>query len=169
VSDFADIFEVRGIKRAHRGRRLPELVETNSVVLGYEGLDGVIRRTRIECDPAPQQCSASELVLAARLQPQESTACFLMVTCEVDALQPSTPSTYDQALAEAERKQESLKGYDCIITTTNTQVNDRINRAQADLHMMMTETPTGLYPYAGVPWFSTTFGRDGLITALASL
>src|SRR5262249_36665181 len=47
-ADFADLFEVRGLRRVSRGEMLPPKVTPSGLVLGYKGLDDVSRRVRIE-------------------------------------------------------------------------------------------------------------------------
>ena len=69
----------------------------------------------------------------------------------------------------AERDLRKLQAHAPVVVTSNDQFNAWLNRAVADLHMMTTQTPEGPYPYAGVPWFSTPFGRDGLLTAFECL
>jgi glycogen debranching enzyme len=51
------------------------------------------------------------------------------------------------------------------ITTNGRLFNAWIDKSRADLALLTTPMRTGPYPYAGIPWFSTCFGRDGIITA----
>ena len=59
ASDFADLFEVRGLRRARRGTAPSVAVGNAEVTLNYHGLDGIRRRTTILFDPAPAQLSSS--------------------------------------------------------------------------------------------------------------
>src|SRR5262249_35290148 len=69
ATDFADIFEARCTTRARRGRFLSPIVEADSVLLGYEGLDGVVRRTRMTFTPQPERLSATEAHFRVPLAP----------------------------------------------------------------------------------------------------
>ncbi len=167
-ADFADIFEVRGLARARRGRRLEDRVEDGAILMSYEGLDRVVRRTRITATPAPAETKPSLMRFFAHLEAQQEAEYSIAVACECSE-RGSVATGYNEALAEANTELSALRARDCDLYTANEQFNDFVNRSASDLHMMITQTTDMLYPYAGVPWFSAVFGRDGLITAFQYL
>lgn len=167
-ADYADIFEVRGTPRTRKGRCLESRVMESCVSLGYEGLDGVIRHTYVQWDPKPDRLSEMEAIFTCRLAPKQTVTISLTVTCEY-AHRRTEALSYDQACVQARSVRDVYGAEECRISTSNLEFNNWLRRSRTDLHMMFTDTPQGLYPYAGVPWFSTPFGRDGIITALEYL
>jgi glycogen debranching enzyme len=167
-ADFADIFEVRGLRRERRGYNLEAVVKDDGIMLAYEGLDGVTRRTWLRCFPTPVDASGSQLRVDIKLPPKGEITFDLTVSCESTDPPPSR-APFGHALLAAASALEQAKSQNCVIYTSNEQFNDWITRSIADLHSMLTDTAHGPYPYAGVPWFSTAFGRDGIITALECL
>ena len=169
-ADFADIFELRGMNRERRGRRLETEVTKDGLVLAYEGLDNRFRRTRIVFDPAPTRLNESVATFQIRLEAGKDASYRCAIACEVDGdSRQHVRPCYESVVEEAASALECVRAREPQIFTGNEQFNDWLNRSLADLHMMRTETPYGPYPYAGVPWFSTVFGRDGIITALQCL
>jgi len=169
-ADFADIFELRGMKRERRGRRVEMQVAKDGLVLAYEGLDNRLRRTRIVFDPPPTRLNESVATFQIRLESGKDASYRCAIACEVDGdLRREIRPCYESVVEAAASALEGLRAREPQIFTGNEQFNDWLNRSLADLHMMRTETPYGPYPYAGVPWFSTVFGRDGITTALECL
>jgi glycogen debranching enzyme len=168
AADFADIYEVRGMKRKARGVDLCPEVGTNRVVLSYRGLDGVVRRTLLELTPTPALLTASDGRLDVVLKPRQEVVFTLTINCERPP-RFTRLLTFEDARLQAEADLERYSAWTGHLHTSNGQINAWVNRAVSDLHMLTTELGTGPYPYAGVPWFNTPFGRDGLITALECL
>jgi glycogen debranching enzyme len=167
-SDFADIFEVRGAHRLRRGDLLAPVLERRAgVVLRYAGLDGVERRTHIEFSPAPQVLESAAAVFRLELAPRETTTLDVSVSC-TNGGGPGR-HRYDDAAAARRQEQERQQSTLCRLGASHAAFDELLARSRNDLHMMLTDTPQGPYPYAGVPWFSTPFGRDGIITALETL
>jgi glycogen debranching enzyme len=168
-SDFVDVFEVRGMHRRQRGRSWRE-VGSRGVTLFYEGLDGIERRTRIEFSETPAEIDGEHARFKPRLAPHESFELFHIALLEVADEEHSVRPDDDAFSGSREKLIAKLSAVrTCSIATSNQQFNHWLDRSRADLRMLVTETPDGPYPYAGVPWFSTVFGRDGIITALEYL
>ena len=91
----------------------------------------------------------------------------MFVVCESEGRRPTV--SFSSALTQTASTLANRRAEHCEIVTSNQHLNNWIRRSVSDLAMMMTDTPSGAYPYAGVPWFSTPFGRDGIITALECL
>ena len=167
-SDFADIFEVRGVRREKRGSRLEDELSSDQVGLSYRGLDNVTRRTQIHFDPAPTLLTGSEAFFKAVVPTKKNEIFCVSYSFQSDSARP-LPLSRSVALDQATGALDSVRAGECKIWTSNQEFNGWLERSLSDLHMMFTETEHGLYPYAGVPWFSTAFGRDGIITALELL
>ncbi len=171
-ADFADIFEIRGTRRAARGvQRPPVVTPEGDLLLAYVGLDGVHRRTRISFDPPPVILDGTHAVHRLDLEPLKPSTVHVAIACEVGELNNGAPPR--RRFAEAARAtREALEHHasrGCTVQTSNEEFNLWVARSSADLAMMTTETPSGLFPYAGVPWFCCPFGRDGIVTALETL
>lgn len=167
-SDFNDIFEVRGAHREKSGQRLQPTYSDTDLCLSYLGLDKVARHTRIHFSEPFQTYDGSEVKFFLSLGPHQEQDLYISISCDVGK-QKNDVVSYHEALAEFNKQIEEVKQKTANIYTSNEQFNDWTNRAAADLNMLTTHTRFGPYPYAGIPWFSTAFGRDGIITALQYL
>ena len=148
------------------GERLEDQISDSGVILSYEGLDRVVRQTSIRSDLTPVRRSSTDLEFELTLRPKERILLHFEVSCEPEKL---NFVGYTEAFSSASSELTAVAGEFAQITSSNSRFSDWIARSMSDLQMMMAGNPERNYPYAGVPWFSTVFGRDGIITALQTL
>jgi glycogen debranching enzyme len=168
-ADFADLFEVRGMRRARHGTQHAPALGPDGVVLSYTGLDQRQRTTRLRFCPAPDRLAEDRAVFTLRLPPRERRLIFLEIGCDEPEPARAPDAAFLSAMTEQRRWTRVQSSRATGIETSNSVFNEAMQRAISDLTMLVTEKRTGPYPYAGVPWFSTAFGRDALITALQVL
>ncbi len=168
-ADYHDIFEVRGFKRSHRGTRLPPQITRDELSLGYRGLDSVVRHTRIAFDPPPDKLTSSRAEFRIRLAPKSDTHIFTTISCEKEGTPLPLISDYQSAFKRINEMVTSSLQNRCKVSSSDAHFNNWLDRSAADLVMLTTNLQHGPYPYAGLPWYSTTFGRDGIITAFQYL
>jgi len=169
AADYADLFEVRGSRRERRGIVHAPDIRSDRVILSYTGLDSVRRVTAVAFDPAPSQLSAYLAVFDLSLPPQDSCAIHIeVVFCDSESNQ-RLARRFRSAIRNSRHALRRASGRMASVSTSNQIFNEVAHRAVADLCMLVTDTPEGPYPYAGIPWFSAPFGRDAIITALEVL
>ncbi len=186
-ADFADIFEVRGYQRERVGTCLPILVEPGRVVFGYRGVDRVLRRTQVafthgDVVPAAEGAGAEGAALVVRWQRtiEPGAAAELAWTVWADEAPdpdgttplvsgPGAAPDVDEAVPAAAYR-AWREGVTAV--ASDYEPFDRlIQRSVADLRLLLEDGPGPGEHYlaAGVPWFTTLFGRDALISAYEAI
>jgi glycogen debranching enzyme len=175
-ADFADIFEVRGYSRPARGELLPiETTDEGGLTFGYVGLDGVSVRTHIAFDPPPvlgpgddDQGGSVSARWTSQLGPGERRTIAWTVHATRDPAQtthPMDPDALDPARAHA-----NWLARNSVIESDHELINQVVRRSLDDLCLLESTDPDGdRFIAAGVPWFTTLFGRDALITSMQSI
>jgi glycogen debranching enzyme len=175
-ADFADLFEVRGRSRPTRGRMHAPVVDGARVTLCYTGLDAITRSTTLSFAPAPARIGPDSASFLVELEPGQRCVLFLSVALReaaADAMIGCAPVAADRAfhaaLRTSRRALRRVAARAARVESSHEIFNEVLRRAGADLDMLLTDKAGGPYPYAGIPWFSTPFGRDALITAWQAL
>ena len=164
AADFADIFQVRGTPRAKRGTVETPTTDGRRVAFRYQGLDGVERRSCLAFSEPPARLTGTRAEFMFSLPKGKELDLF--IECGVDACETPDRGRWRLNSVEARlamrakrRRGASVRG------PRSPRFNDWLDQSRADIALLTTDLPTGPYPYAGTPWFSTPFGRDGIITA----
>ena len=164
AADFADIFQVRGTPRPKRGVLETPTLDGRRVRFSYTGVDDVRRTSCLAFSEPPARLTASRAEFMFSLP--KGRRMDLYVECGPDGCEAPDPLRFRLyalqarvAMRTRRRRGASIRG------PRSPRFNDWLDQSRADVALLTTDLPTGPYPYAGVPWFSTPFGRDGIITA----
>lgn len=168
-SDFADIFEVRGLRRTSpRGKKLKAKSNHDSILLAYIGGDEVFRRTKIEFLTPPDRIEDNEAIFHIHLEPDGR----LYLNFSVDPLigEAELPrGDFSRSVGDLRVEYERWQDQCTRIFTDNELFNTMLERGQRDIRLLLSETPVGNIMVGGIPWYVAPFGRDSIITCLQTM
>lgn len=168
--DFADIFEVRGWKREKRGDFFQRRIEGNEIISTYRGLDGKLLRSVISfagnTPDLPAERARWDFRLGSNSQFQAEWQIFL----EAESGDKLPGCTFEEKHLKVSNTYRSWAASCSRWCSRTGELNDAIARATDDILALHVETDDGRSILsAGIPWFSTVFGRDSIITSLQTL
>jgi glycogen debranching enzyme len=169
-SDFKDIFEIRGTKRKRRGKLRCKVRDRGTVMFEYDGLDAISRTTTLRFIPEPTRLSPDGATWNVSAAPYAQKSVFVIIQFNEDEEASSADAAdYLRAYRNSLRERRLSTEHIAKISSSNELFNEVLARATSDVYTLVSHTDGGPYPYAGIPWFSTVFGRDGIITAMLML
>lgn len=164
-ADFKDLFELRGAKRAKSGQHSDACLTDTGLRFDYLGADGRPRACCLSFSLPPQP-AAQGVSFTLDIPAGESAT---LHTCASHIPMPIDEAVFEAQKSEALAAVQAHLNRRAEIRSSNPAFDEWVEQNAVDIALLCTQTPQGLYPYAGIPWYSAAFGRDGLITAFELL
>lgn len=174
---FQDIFSVRSLAGHRRGALQPPAWDQHCLYYRYDGCDNIVRQVWVCPHTEPALIEQDRLVFMVELGSREETTISLEIRLaekqaagiEPDPLHPiSGPPSEPARLARLRGRRTSSENA-CSLRTSSAVVDGIMDRSFRDLQMLESSVDGETYYAAGVPWFTTLFGRDSIIAALQTL
>ncbi len=176
ANDFADIFEVRGWKRAERGTFHEPVVGPRSVTFSYRGRDGETISSALVFDDEPYQIGARRARWRFRLDPHRPRRLEWHALVNPSLVSSEANGGRSHRHRDIERRRIPLEAaYDewragCTHFSSNVaEFNSALDHAVTDIRSLYTEADGLPIISAGIPWYSAPFGRDSIIVSLQTL
>ena len=147
--DFADIFEVRGMRRDKRGTVERTVQSAHSVNFAYAGLDGVTRQTAIRFEPQPSALKETAALYRLDLPHKATATLFFSGTAETGRSSPAC--SYLKGLRDAHRSLRRAEVGTTSIDVSNPELDSVLKKSLADLRLLTTNTDDGPYPTPARP------------------
>jgi glycogen debranching enzyme len=170
-ADFADIFEVRGWRREARGQYFAPKVEDDRITFAYRGHDGRVLRSvvRFREPPTPGGLTERTARWALRLHGEQRVELEWEVWAQEGERRTLTPRGLDDARGQLDGVYQEWQEQGSRWTTDAGDLDHLLRRATDDLRALQVEVDGEPVLSAGIPWYSTIFGRDAIITSLQTL
>lgn len=181
AAGFQDIFEIRGLIAPSRSTRHEPSWDGNALRFEYDGRDGVTRTLTATFDrnPASRQAAGATLELHV---PGRDVASFTITFRMVEDVQPGAAPIEQRSPARSRQRDPragpSVDGRPAVtgdgrwrtsVTSSSLLLDAVLARSFDDLDLLRGELDGLQYYAAGLPWFTTLFGRDSLIAAYQTL
>ena len=176
-SDFEDVFAVRGLFSGRPGKAHPPEWHDGKLLFSYDGADDYHRTLTIEFSPKPNLRRARSVRYGISLEALESAE--IQVTLNIgeeldrQRAQPAPTFAAGRELADPKQAMPADPSDWCdgwpAIQSDSPLLNQVIERSTRDLQSLWSSIRGDGFFAAGIPWFTTLFGRDSLITAMQML
>jgi glycogen debranching enzyme len=183
ASGFEDIFAIRGLLDERLGQLRDPRWDGDDLVLEYDGKDGVNRRLRVSFEPTAKQRDGARCTVTLDVPGRGEAHADVHLTIEehvkpgaapIERRTAGHPPRSEERAAKLEGGTRDLPwaggdGWDAAARTNDLAFDAIVARSLGDLRILRGELDGQRYYAAGVPWFSTLFGRDALISSYQTL